>query len=268
MKTLLLANNRTGLGAIPILRESGFDLAGLVVHPPDRSRFRDEILRAAGLPADRLFSGDQLRDAETRARIAALGCEWALSVNFGYLLRSEFLQLFPRGVGNLHPSLLPHGRGACPNVWAIVDGHPAGVTLHQIDEGVDTGAIIAQQEVPLTAWDTGASLYDRLHHAVLDLLRTSLPDLNAGRCTPHPQPAAGRTYRVQDLRAIDDIDLDARYTARELINILRARTFPPYDGAYFRDAEGRKVHLRLQLTPEDCVETAQHTASTAACESP
>ncbi len=250
MRTLLLANNRTGLDAVPMVRDAGLEIAGVVVHPPQRARFRDEIIDATALPEESVFAGDMLQDPQTLSRIAALECACALSINFGYILRHEFLQMFPRGVYNLHPSLLPHGRGACPNVWAIVDRHPAGVTLHAIDDGVDTGDIIAQQEVPVADWDTGCTLYEKLHIAALELLRIALPELKADRLIRQPQPAAATTYRVQDLQRIDEIDPDRTYTARELIDILRARTFPPYEGAYFRDAAGRKVHLRLELTPE------------------
>src|SRR5215470_9599709 len=168
LRIVYLANNRVGLDAIELLRRDGTEIAGLVVHPDDRAKLRAEIITAAGVPADRIFDGATLRDPAVLARIAALGADLALSVSFGYVLRPEFLALFG-SVLNLHPALLPHNRGAHPNVWSLVESTPAGVTLHHVDPGVDTGDIVAQAEVPVEPVDTAETLYARLEAASLAL---------------------------------------------------------------------------------------------------
>ena len=78
---------------------------------------------------------------------------------FAYVVNDDFIELFPKGCINLHPALLPHNRGRFPNIWSIVSKTPAGVTLHYIDEGIDTGDVIAQKEVPVEVTDTGAELF-------------------------------------------------------------------------------------------------------------
>ena len=88
---------------------------------------------------------------------------------FGYILRPNFLRLIPRGCVNVHPALLPYNRGAYPNVWSIVDGSPAGVTIHFVDEGIDTGDIIAQAQVVIEPVDTGESLYRKLERGAVAL---------------------------------------------------------------------------------------------------
>src|SRR6185295_1772991 len=188
LRIVALANNRVGLGAVELLRRDGTEIAGLVVHPADRARLRAEIIAAAGVPADRIFDGSTLRDPTVLAQIAALGADLALSVYFGYLLRPEFLALFG-SVLNLHPALLPYNRGAHPNVWSIVDGTPAGVTLHHVDPGIDTGDIVAQAEVTVEPVDTGETLYAKLEAASLDLLAASWPAIRAGTARRRPQPA-------------------------------------------------------------------------------
>jgi methionyl-tRNA formyltransferase len=250
LRILTLANNRVGLGAVELLRRDGTEIAGLVVHPEDRARHRAEIIQAAGVPADRIFDGATLRDPAVLARIAALDADLALSVYFGYILRPEFLALFG-SVLNLHPALLPYNRGAHPNVWSIVEGTPAGVTLHHVDPGVDTGDIVAQAEVAIEPVDTAETLYARLEAASLALLAAAWPAIRAGRAPRRPQPAGpGSSHRVRDLAALDRIDLDRRYTGRELIDLLRARTFPPHRGAYI-EVDGKRVYLRLELTYGD-----------------
>ncbi len=248
MKILYFANNWLGCQVLEWLREQDVEIAGMVIHPAGCRKFGDDLLRTAGLPHDRVFDARRLRTPEVLDAIRRLQPDLGVSVLFGYILRPELLTLFPQGVVNLHPSLLPFNRGACPNVWPIVDGTPAGVTLHYVDAAIDTGDIIAQQPVEVEPVDTAATLYRKLEQASLDLFRRTWPRLRSGDVPRLPQSTeAGTSHRVRDLESIDEIDLDRVYTGSELINILRARTFRPYPGAYFRTADGRRVHLRLEL---------------------
>jgi methionyl-tRNA formyltransferase len=156
---------------------------------------------------------------------------------------------------NLHPAYLPYNRGAFTNVWSIVDGTPAGATLHYIDTGVDTGDVIARSRVTVSPTDTGGSLYDKLENACIELFKGTWPQVASGNVPRIAQSGPsfegeGTSHRMKDVDAIDEIDLDASYKARDLINILRARTFPPYSGAYFTENDIR-IYLRLQLLTED-----------------
>jgi methionyl-tRNA formyltransferase len=147
----------------------------------------------------------------------------------------------------LHPALLPHNRGAYPNVWSIIDGTPSGATLHYIDAGVDTGSIIAQKPVTVEPVDTGATLYRKLEVACVELFHESWPELKEGVLPGRPQPTGGGSlHRLADVQAVDEIDMERAYRARDLINLLRARTFPPHPGAFFVEA-GKKVYVSIDL---------------------
>ncbi len=251
MRIVLLANNWVGLQVASWLHDRGDTIAGLVVHPPERGKYREEILESCGLPSTCVFDGSQLRRRHVVDAIRQLQADIGLSVFFGYILRPEMIDLFPGGIVNLHPAYLPYNRGAYPNVWSIVDGTPAGATLHYVDAGVDTGDIIAQTQVPVEPVDTGETLYHKLERACLELFRRAWPLVAAGQADRLPQSAeAGTCHRVSDVQSVDEIELDRTFTARQLIDILRARTFPPYRGAYFRAGE-RRVCLHLQLSYED-----------------
>lgn len=253
MRVLFLGNNWLGWQVLRWLRHQNETVVGLVVNAPKRAKHRAEIVQTSGLSAGQIFSGETLRQTTVLAAIRELNAEIAVSVMFGHILQPEIFQLFANGCINLHPSFLPYNRGAHPNVWSLVDGTPAGVTLHYIDAGVDTGDIIAQREVPVAPIDTGETLYRRLELASLELFTDTWPAVCAGRAARRKQPLTGGTcHRTCDLQQLDDIDLEAPYKARDLINLLRARTFPPYPGAYFRDGE-RKVHLRLELSYDTTV---------------
>jgi methionyl-tRNA formyltransferase len=251
MRVVFFGNNRIGLETLQYLIDRGDEIVGLVVHSPERSRYRDEIVGVAGLPADRVWKAESLRQTGVAEAIGELNAEIGVSAFFGYILRADILDLFPAGVINLHPGYLPYNRGAFTNVWSIVDGSPAGATLHYIDPGVDTGDLIAQSRVEVLPTDTGGSLYDDLEKACLDLFEEAWPKIAAGNAQRIPQiKDEGTSHRMRDVDEIDEIDLEATYKARDLIDLLRARTFPPYPGAYFTENDTR-VYLRLQLLTED-----------------
>lgn len=251
MKYIYLANNRVGLEVLQWLVAQGYPPTGLVIHADDRGKYRDEIITVSNLPPDKVFDGSTLQSIETFERMALLKPTLGLSVFFDYILRPRVLSLFPEGCLNLHPSFLPFNRGQYPNVWSIVEGTPAGVTLHYIDDKIDTGDIVDQREVPIDGTDTGESLYRKLEKACVDLFCDIWPlivDRSAGR---FPQKKdAGTYHKAKDVQMIDEIDLEQQYKARDLINILRARTFRPHKGAYFI-SNGRRVYMSLALYSEE-----------------
>lgn len=254
MRLVFLGNNRLAYSALRWLLEGKDQLVGAVLHPPERRAYGDELERLVHSAGCEIFLAPQLGEPDVLRRIADLKPDVGVSVLFGYILRPQFLNLFPAGCVNLHPALLPYNRGAYPNVWSIVEHTPAGATLHCIDAGVDTGDIIGQRQIEVEPVDTGASLYRKSEEACLELFKELWPLLREGRAPRTPQQGQeGTSHKVRDVEQIDQIDLDRSYPARQLIDILRARTFPPHPGAYFLH-QGRKVYLRLALCYEEELE--------------
>lgn len=249
MSVICFVNNRLGVQTVELLARRGETIAALVLHPEHRRRFGDEIIAASGVPADRIFDASRLNEQTVVDALAALRADAGLSVLFGYKLAREVFGMFPKGCFNLHPALLPHGRGADPNAWAIIDREPAGATLHWIDAGIDTGDIVAQRRVAVEPTDTGETLHRRLEQACIDLLADCWPSIAAGNAPRHPQGSGGSSHRRADLRVAERIDLDARYSGRELLDRLRALTFPPHPSAYFEE-DGRRIRIRVELTED------------------
>jgi len=246
MRVVLFANNRLGASVAEELRARGEEIVGLVLHPRERRKFGAEILAASGVrPGDEL-DASALNQEEVRSALEARGAEVGVSVMFGYMLRAPIRSLFPRECINLHPAYLPWNRGAYPNVWSIVERTPAGTTLHYVDDGVDTGDIIAQRRVEVAPHDTGETLYGKLEAASLELFRDTWPLFAEGRAGRTPQSGEGSFHRVRDVEAIDAIDPGRAYAAEELVDILRARTFPPHAGAYLTTGS-RRIHVRVEL---------------------
>jgi methionyl-tRNA formyltransferase len=247
MRVLFLGTNWLGWQVLPWLKERREEIVGIVIHPPRRP-YGDELVALAD--AISTFDGSRLREAAVSKSIHELKCDIAVSVLFGYILQPDFFALPSSVCINLHLSLLPYNRGAHPNVWSIIDGTPAGATLHYIDAG-DTGDIIAQREVSIEATYTGATLYRKVELTSLDLFTTSSPAGCFGNAPRLAQePAAGTSHRVCDVARVDAVDLEATYKAGYLINLIRARTFIPYRGAFF-ESEGRRVYMTVQLAYGD-----------------
>jgi methionyl-tRNA formyltransferase len=246
-----MGNNWVGWQIIRYLKERNEDVVGLIIHPKKKQRYGQEIIESAHIDPSQIFNGSKLREKETFEAIKALRADIGLSILFDYIISKDFIDLFPKGIVNLHPSCLPYNRGQYPNVWSIVERTPSGITLHYIDEGIDTGDIIAQKEVPVEWTDTGETLYRKLEQGSVELFREHWPLIREGKEQRISQSDMEGTYHVtQDVRRIDEIDLNKRYAARDLINIIRARTFPPYKGAYFWDGN-KKIYVRIQLLEED-----------------
>jgi methionyl-tRNA formyltransferase len=251
MRILFLGNNWVGWEVLNWLNEQAEEIVGLVIHPSHKRRYGDEIIRSAQVKPDHLFDASQIHQPGTLQAIRELRSDIGLSVLFDYVLQPEILNLFPAGVVNLHPAYLPYNRGQYPNVWSIVERTPAGATLHFVDSGVDTGEVIARRQVRVECIDTGETLYRKLELACVELFKETWPVIRSGGAPRIPQDRHQGTYhRTQDVEQIDHIDLDHTYKARDLIDVLRARTFPPYKGAYFV-VNGKRVYVRLQLMHEE-----------------
>jgi len=251
VRIIYFGNNWLGWKCLEWLADQDEEIAGVVLHPSEKRSYGKKILDAVDLPDSHIFRANRLQEPAVADRIQRLEPDIGVSVLFGYILKAELLNIFERGCVNLHPAYLPYNRGAYPNVWSLIDETPAGVTLHRIDEKIDTGDILARRRVEKRITDTGRSLYRRLEQASLDLFKDAWPALRAGNLTAITQNESEGTYhRSDDVNEVDEIDLDATYTARELINILRARTFPPHSGAYFKE-KGRKVYVSVELSESD-----------------
>jgi methionyl-tRNA formyltransferase len=251
MRILYLANNRVGWQVLQFLISRREDVVGLVVHPEERQKCTPEIIATSRLSPDRIYYGNEIAEESIQEEIRELKPDIGLSIYFGYLLSQKFLDIFPRGVINLHPAYLPYNRGVYPNVWSIIETNPAGVTLHYVDGGVDTGPVIAQEYVPVESTDTGRSLYRKLELSSVKLFKEIWPEVRAGKVSGRPQnPNEGTFHTKGDIEDIDRIDLDKSYRGRDLINIIRARTFPPYEGAYFMDGH-KKVYLRISFQKKE-----------------
>jgi len=237
---------RVNLAAL--FAQPGWEVVAVVTQP-DRPRGRNlavlpspvkEFALERGLP---VLQPEKAREPSFLAQLQALAPDAIVVVAYGHLLPPSVLTLPRCGCLNIHTSLLPKYRGAAPIQWAIAHGDTeTGVTLMQMDVGMDTGPLLAQRTTPITSDDTGQTLHDRLAVLGAELLVATLPEVLAGLLPPQPQPADGASLAPKIRK--EDGHLDWRLPAVMLGNRLRA--FTPWPGGFTNlPLAGRPVLMKI-----------------------
>lgn len=180
-----------------------------------------------------------------------------LIARFDVIISAHCKQLFPAKLVksvrciNIHPGLNPHNRGWYPQVFSILNKLPLGATIHEIDEELDHGPIICQKEVPVYAWDTSLSAYERVQDAEMELLREWLPRIIAGDYQTYRPQTEGNLNLKKDFNALCELDLNRTQKIGDTLNLLRALTHGEYKNAYFVDENtGKKIFVALSFTEE------------------
>jgi methionyl-tRNA formyltransferase len=183
------------------------------------------------------------RDEKFITELRELKPDLMVVVAYGQILPQTLLAVPPHGCLNVHTSLLPKYRGAAPIQWAIADGEPeTGVTIMQMDAGLDTGPILSTRRTPILPTDDSQVLHDRLAQLGAELLAETIPDYVAGKIPPQPQPVTGSTYAAKIKK--EDGKIDWQQPAQQIWNRLRA--FTPWPGAFtFLQAEPKPQLLKI-----------------------
>lgn len=253
LRVAYAADRDIGVWVLDYLLERGCVPAALLVSAPSRASHAGELEARVPQLAGRVFRGAQFRTPATLEVLRALELDYIVAVHFPYVFPPEALRLPRVGVLNLHPALLPYNRGWHTASWAILDGTPAGATLHFMNEGVDTGDIVHQREQAVSPADTADTLYQRLKRLELEVFKEGWAMIEAGtvRRTPQP-PQEGSTHRREDLLRDDvrRIDPDAMVRAGDLLRRLRALSTNAPAEAAFVELDGVRYGVRITLHRE------------------
>lgn len=236
------------------LRDQGVRPLALCVSAPDRASHAAELKQLCDfLAPEYILTGKAFRSPAGMELLRSLNLDYIIGVHFPYIVPAGVLSIPSRGVLNLHPAFLPFNRGWHTPSWAILEDTPIGATLHFMDEGVDTGDIVYQQQLQISPGDTADSLYRRLKKLEFETFVTAWPWLAHDDYVPQPQnPHSGTARKRQELFAdsVQQIDLQERVTAGDLLRKLRALTTnDPAEAAYF-EVQGRRYRLQVTITEE------------------
>ena len=240
MKIIYAGTPAFAVPALAALIDSGHELVAVFTQP-DRPAGRGKKLRAspvkllANSAAVPVFQPESLREKDAQALISDLSADVMVVAAYGLLLPAAVLALPRYGCINIHASLLPRWRGAAPIQRAILAGdRETGITIMQMAAGLDTGDILLQQSLPVSAQDTAASLHERLAEMSPQLLLKALNLFEAGQIESHPQEDSLVTYasKLEKNEALIDWSQPA-------IGIQRAvRAFNPWPVAHTSCSKG------------------------------
>lgn len=244
IKTVLAINNLNGLNALKEVKKmERFKIEYIILHPQKKGKCLNEILEETNLESEKTLyweKGNRKGITETLKREKL---DLLLSVNFGYIFKPNFLEVFKETM-NLHTSYLPYNRGAHPNVWPIIDGTPAGVTLHTMDAEIDKGKIVYQEKVEVEETDTGKTLYEKLENKAMKVLKKGLDGYYTGKINPFIPEEGGTYHSHADFLDLFEIHLDEMMKTKDLLKRLRALSFSPYKNAYYK-VHGIKYNLDI-----------------------
>ncbi len=199
MRVVFMGTPDFAVGTLHALAESEHEVLAVVTQP-DKPKGRGKTLQPTPVKEEALryelpvWQPKKVRTPEFQEQLAALNPDIIVVVAFGQLIPRSILELPKFGCVNVHASLLPKYRGAAPIQWAVIDGEKeSGVTLMRMDEGLDTGDMIARAVIPLDAQETGGSLFDKLSQVGAQLLIDTLPAIEAGTVSYEKQPRESTT---------------------------------------------------------------------------
>lgn len=234
MRVLLMSTPDFGIPTLAALIERGFDVVGVVSQPdkpagrglPLRAPAMKRAAEARGVP---VFQPDNLRAVSSLAELCGLRPELILVAAYGKYIPAEVLDLPPRGALNLHPSLLPRWRGACPVPAAVLAGDAeTGVTVHFVVDEMDAGDVLSQASLAIGENDRAPDLMARLAVVGAELYMDTVEDWLAGRIAPRVQDHSRACWCDRLKR--ENGRLDWRQPASRLARQVRA--YDPWPGAF------------------------------------
>lgn len=224
--------------ALAALLDAGHEIA-LVLTQPDRPAGRGMKLAPSPVKQRALQHGlvvlqpATLKDAEIQTQLAAVNADAMIVAAYGLLLPSEVLAIPRLGCLNIHASLLPRWRGAAPIQRAILAGDPeTGITIMQMDRGLDTGAMLLRMALPIAAQDTAGTLHDKLAGLGATAILAALQQMTCGALHGQPQDDSMATYAAKLTKA--EGLLDWGKSAAELVRAVRAYNPFPVAQARFQ----------------------------------
>jgi methionyl-tRNA formyltransferase len=269
MRLAFMGTPDFAVAALEALLRAGHTVACVYCQPPKPAgRGQDLRKTPVHLAAERhglpVRTPRTLRDPDEQAAFAALGLDAAVVAAYGLILPKAVLDAPRLGCLNIHASLLPRWRGAAPIQRAMLAGDAeTGITIMQMDPGLDTGPMLLKDTVPIDADTTAQGLHDRLAAMGADLIVTALDRLARGHLPAEPQPTDGATYAPKLEK--DEGRIDWSRPAADLARQVRALT--PWPGCFvdLPGGERLKVLAAVPVEGRGAPGTVLDDAFTVAC---
>ena len=146
--------------------------------------------------------GHEIFQTEEKINLTPINFDFGISFKYRYKLNKPIIDFFQGKLINLHISYLPYNRGADPNLWSFIDDSPVGVTIHLIDEGIDTGPILIQKEMIFDNKETLQTSYKKLNHELETLFILNNKEILAQEIKPYAQVGKGSYHKTSDKESL------------------------------------------------------------------
>ena len=259
MRIVFMGTPDFAVGTLEALIEAGHEVIGVVTQP-DKPKGRGKTLMPTPVKEVALrnqisvYQPKKVRETEFTETLRRLAPDVIVVAAFGQIITREILDIPRFGCINVHASLLPAYRGAAPIQWAVINGEKeSGVTIMQMDEGLDTGDMIDKVVVPLAEDETGGSLFDKLSQAGARLCVKVLRDLEEGKAVREKQRGDSTTpYASMISKKMGEVDW--RRSAKSIEQLIRG--LDPWPSAYTK-LQGKTLKLwKAQVLQENVTNAA------------
>lgn len=198
--------------------------------------YLDDVAAATNTP---LFKLNHINDEEVAEVLRQYEIDWLFIIGWSQIASAEVIQVPRKGIIGAHPTLLPIGRGRAAIPWAIIKGlDKTGVTFFKMDEGVDTGLILDQFEIPLSPAETATELYAKVNEGHVQLIKQIWPKLQSNSIIGQAQDESRASY--WEGRTPDDGEIRDSMSACEVDRLVRAST-RPYPGAFILEDDRKCI---------------------------
>ena len=234
MRVIFMGTPDFAVGTLQAIHEAGHQIC-LVVTQPDKPKGRGKAMQFTPVKeyavehGMEVFQPVKIRETECVEKLRSYEADIMVVAAFGQILPREILEMTKFGCINVHASLLPKYRGAAPIQWVIIDGEKeSGVTIMQMNEGLDTGDMISKVVVPIEADETGGSYHDKLAEAGAKLCVETMEKIEAGEVEKTPQKDEESCYAKMLHKELGKIDFNK--DAAEIERLIRGLN--PWPSAY------------------------------------
>jgi methionyl-tRNA formyltransferase len=244
LRIIFMGTPEFSVGALRALREAGHEIIAVYSQPP-RPAGRGQSLQKSAVHTQAevmlipVHTPLTLKNEEAQKIFADLNADVAVVVAYGLLLPVPIVRAPKMGCINIHASLLPRWRGAAPIQRAILAGDAdSGVTIMQMDAGLDTGAMWLKRSVPITTQTTAGSLHDELSSLGANMIVEVLAGISSGGVTPTPQSEMGVTYAAKLMK--EEGKINWQESAIEIERKIRGLS--PWPGVFF-ESKGERIKV-------------------------
>lgn len=248
MKYGFAGDRLISVNLLSFLIDEGYKPSFLIVNETKDSSHREELISLSGLTDRDIYDIDFIN--KNYSILADYDTDYIFGIHFPYIISKPLLSIPKVGFLNLHPAFLPYNKGWHTPSWAILDKTKYGATLHFMSNDLDAGDIITQTEIEVKPNVTANELYQSVLEVEEQLFKDSFTNLLTLKPTRTKQVKEGTSYNKKDLAKVQEIDLNEKIFASDLIDKLRALTTNNIDEAAYFIVDEKKYRVQVNIIPE------------------